>query len=179
MVGDNLQTPLNGLIANRGPCPSGPHPMLGHHVRDPEIWLDRHQLHRSEAEVVGRPSPVPTPVLPLGLRPVAGERQHESLSPSAEVIADVGDDLVAFDLWGGRITLDNPQRLHAAMVTWTIPLVHPRATLATSTFHAFRRDEDGILAIVLGHAVDLALSGGWLASQARMTSPWQRRGTPR
>src|SRR6266542_2855786 len=128
--------------------------MLGHHVRDPEIWLDRHQLHRSEAEVVGRPSPVPTPVLPLGLRPVAGERQHESLSPSAEVIADVGDDLVAFDLWGGRITLDNPQRLHAAMVTWTIPLVHPRATLATSTFHAFRRDEDGILAIVLGHAVD-------------------------
>ena len=78
--------------------------VLTDHVRHVTIAGHRHELHRTEPEVVRRPSPIPRPERNLRLRPTTRDRDHKPLAPAASIVADVSDDLRTRARRGGRIS---------------------------------------------------------------------------
>src|SRR5438093_480108 len=74
-----------GLVADRRAVRAGLHPVLGHHVGDPDVRLDRDELDRTQAEVILRAIPVPGAIARLRLVPPLRDGEDEALAPASEI----------------------------------------------------------------------------------------------
>jgi hypothetical protein len=74
---------------------------LGNHVRHPYAGLNRDQGDRAERQTTPR-----FQVFRLWLRPSLGDGQDKTCSPRADVITDMGDDLVSNSNGIGGVTRD-------------------------------------------------------------------------
>src|SRR4051812_25738417 len=75
----------------------------------PKSLFDRSRCHPPDRRALARPR--------------TRDRQDEALAPPAEIVTHMSDDLRTLGLRTGRVTLDDPQRYHRAMLPSAAPPV--------------------------------------------------------
>jgi hypothetical protein len=95
-----LQALPEGVIADGRDAVASAKVALGDHVGNPDCLFHLNQVYGAELERLRR---LVLEVLRPGLGPASGEGENESGAPSANVVADVGDDSVSRTDGGGGI----------------------------------------------------------------------------
>ncbi len=117
--GTSSETISNCLVPNWWLAAAASDSTLADEIGYPQVGLDGHELHLPQFKRHIGTVPMPTTIFRFRLFPSLRQRQHKSLAPATDVVADVDDDLVALGIWLSCIAGDVLNAAHQHIVLQT------------------------------------------------------------